>query len=279
MSNEAQRERAARFAQLHRGPKILVLPNAWDVASARIFELAGFAAIGTTSGGIANSHGYPEPQRIPREEMLAAVAQIARAVALPLSADIEAGYGSSPSAIAETARATIEAGAVGINLEDSPGIGASPLMEIAGQQDRIRAVRETAAKMDIPILINARTDVYLRAVGEASSRFDNVVARAHAYRQAGADSSFVPGVADLDLIRQLARAIEGPLNVLVQAGMPPTSELEKLGVARVSLGSGPMRAAMGLVRRIARELLDSGTYTSILEGAIPYAELNQILGS
>jgi 2-methylisocitrate lyase-like PEP mutase family enzyme len=256
-----------------------VLPNAWDVASARIFELAGFAAIGTTSGGIANSHGYPEPQRIPREEMLAAVAQIARAVALPLSADIEAGYGSSPSAIAETARATIEAGAVGINLEDSPGIGASPLMEIAGQQDRIRAVRETAAKMDIPILINARTDVYLRAVGEASSRFDNVVARAHAYRQAGADSSFVPGVADLDLIRQLARAIEGPLNVLVQAGMPPTSELEKLGVARVSLGSGPMRAAMGLVRRIARELLDSGTYTSILEGAIPYAELNQILGS
>ena len=133
--------------------------------------------------------------------------------------------------------------------------------------------------MDIPILINARTDVYLRAVGEASSRFDNVVARAHAYRQAGADSSFVPGVADLDLIRQLARAIEGPLNVLVQAGMPPTSELEKLGVARVSLGSGPMRAAMGLVRRIARELLDSGTYTSILEGAIPYAELNQILGS
>jgi len=279
MSNEAQRERAARLAQLHRGPKILVLPNAWDVASARIFELAGFAAIGTTSGGIANSHGYPEPQRIPREEMLAAVAQIARAVALPLSADIEAGYGSSPSAIAETARATIEAGAVGINLEDSPGIGASPLMEIAGQQDRIRAVRETAAKMDIPILINARTDVYLRAVGEASSRFDNVVARAHAYRQAGADSSFVPGVADLDLIRQLARAIEGPLNVLVQAGMPPTSELEKLGVARVSLGSGPMRAAMGLVRRIARELLDSGTYTSILEGAIPYAELNQILGS
>ena len=190
-----------------------------------------------------------------------------------------AGADSAPSAIAETARATIEAGAVGINLEDSPGTGGSPLMEIAAQQDRIRAVRETAAKMDIPIVINARTDVYLGAVGEVSSRFGNAVARAHAYRQAGADSSFVPGVADVDLIRQLARAIEGPLNVLVQAGMPPTGELEKLGVARVSLGSGPMRAAMGLVRRIASELLDSGTYTSILEGAIPYSELNQVLRS
>ncbi|HEY2663989.1 MAG TPA: isocitrate lyase/phosphoenolpyruvate mutase family protein [Candidatus Binataceae bacterium] len=277
MSDEAQRERAARFLQLHRGPKILVLPNAWDAASARIFELAGFGAIGTTSGGIANSHGYPEPQRIPRDEMVAAVGQIVQAVAVPVSADIEAGYGSSPTAIAETVRATIEAGAVGINLEDSPGVDGSSLIEIAAQQDRIRAIRETARKVGVAIVINARTDVYLHAIGGRDARFGNAVARANAYREAGADSSFVPGVVDADLIGKLVRAINGPVNVLVQPGMPSSSELEKLGVARVSVGSGPMRAAMGLVRRIAIELHDEGTYTSILEGAIPYPELNHVL--
>src|SRR5271165_5257680 len=169
--NNAQRDRATRFADLHRGTKILVLPNAWDAASARIFELAGFAAIGTTSGGIANSHGYPEPQRISGAEMVATVRQIVQAVTLPVTADIEAGYGASPAAIADTVKATIEAGAVGINLEDSPGVGGSPLMEIRAQQDRIRAIRATAAKASVPIVINARTDVYLFSIGEPNSRF------------------------------------------------------------------------------------------------------------
>lgn len=262
-----QTEKAAAFIALHQGPPILILPNAWDVASARIFEAAGFPALGTTSAGIAASLGYPDGGNIPAEEMLDVVARIAAAVSIPVTADIEAGYGDPVA----TAKAVVAAGAVGINLEDLTPDG--ELIDLSTQTAILRELRD----LKLPLLVNARTDVYLAGIGDPESRFTRMVERLNAYRDAGAGCLFAPGVHDPQVIAALAREVKGPLNVLATAGTPSTSELQKLGVARVSVGSGPARAALGLVRRIAIELRDAGTYTNMLDGQIPYAEVNQML--
>jgi 2-methylisocitrate lyase-like PEP mutase family enzyme len=267
--------KALQFAALHRGPNILVLPNAWDAASARIFEAAGFSAIATTSAGIAFSLGRPDGQRIGRYQMLAVVKRIAHLVSIPVTADMEAGYGGTPEAVADTAHAVLEAGAVGMNLEDEPPDHQS-LFDVSLQTEKIQAVREMAASMGVPFVLNARTDVFLRAVGEPAGRLDHAIRRANAYRAAGADCLFVPGVSDRETIGRLAREIQGPINILAVADSPPLAELQQLGVARVSVGSGPMRASLTLTRRIANELLQSGTYSSFTESAIPYAEVNQL---
>ncbi len=262
--------KAARFRQLHAGPGILILPNAWDAASARIFEEAGFPAVATTSAGVAAALGYPDGERIPRDEMLDMAGRIARAVSVPVTADIEAGYGD-PEA---TALGVIRAGAVGLNFEDAAG---GRLVEIAAQGERIRAIRRVADSEQVPLVINARTDVFLLQAGPPESRFDETVRRANAYREAGADCLFVPGVRDGETIGRLARAIRGPLNILAASGTPPAAELERLGVARVSTGSGPMRAGLTLARRIAQELKQRGTYTSFAENAITHAEVNRLM--
>ncbi len=236
-----------------------MLPNAWDVASARIFEDAGFAAIGTSSAGVAFALGYPDGEQIPRDEMLEAVERIARAVSVPVTADVEAGYGD-PLA---TARAVVESGAVGINLED----GHAPLHKHAAH---IREIREAT-----DLVINARTDVFLLGIGEPATRFDRSVERLNAYLHAGADCAFAPGIGDVETIEKLAAAVRGPLNILASAGTPRIAELERRGVARVSVGSGPMRATLGLVRRIAGELMDKGTFDLLGDG-IPYPELNAL---
>lgn len=273
-----QKDHAAAFRKLHDRTRILVLPNAWDAASARVFEEAGFPALATTSAGIAASLGYPDRERISRGEMAKAVARIVKAVRVPVSADMEAGYGPIPKAVRQTVEAAIEAGAVGVNLEDATGDRVRPLYDPEAQAERIRAAREAAKLCGVDLFLNARTDVYLLEVGADHARFDRVVRRAVAYLEAGADCIFVPGVTDRDLIGRLAGAIAAPLNVLAVAGTPPASELQGLGVARVSVGSGAMRAALGLTRRIARELREAGTYGSLTEGAIPYGELNGLLG-
>jgi len=268
--------KALQLGALHRGPRILVLANAWDAASARIFEVAGSHAIGTTSAGIANTLGRADGQRIGRYQMLEVVKRIASVISIPVSADMEAGYGDTPEAVADTARAVMEAGAVGMNFEDALGQEENVLADVSLQVERIQAIREAAASAGIAFVLNARTDVFLRAVGEPATRLDDAIRRANAYRQAGADCLFVPGVIDRETIARLAKEIAGPINILAVAGSPPVAELEKLGVARVSVGSGPMRATTALTRRIAKELLESGTYTSFTEGAIPYPELNQL---
>ncbi len=250
--------------QLHQGPRLLVLPNAWDAASARIFERAGFAALGTTSAGVAFALGYADGQKISRDEMIGAVARIARAVKIPVTADVEAGYDDA----VETAREVWAAGAVGMNLEDT---ASGDLMDIA---PRVRAIREAVPGM----VINARTDIFLNAIGDDTTRFDRAVERLNAYREAGADCLFAPGVRDRDTIARLVRAVRGPLNILAVAGSPPIADLETLGVARVSVGSGPMRATLGLVDRIAHELRDRGAYTAMTDGAIAYADVNQLFG-
>jgi 2-methylisocitrate lyase-like PEP mutase family enzyme len=269
-----QRAAAKRFLELHTSGRLLVLPNAWDAGSARIFEHAGFQALGTTSAGVALSLGYPDGERVSRAEMLEAVRRIASAVAIPVTADLEAGYGPAVSDAVETARGAIAAGAVGMNFEDSTSD--DRLVDAAAQVERIRAIRKVAEAERIALVLNARTDVFLLQIGEPAGRFDEAVRRANAYREAGADCLFVPGVTDAETIGRLVRAIKGPLNVLAGRGTPPTAELERLGVARVSIGGGPMRAALTLTHRVAQELRERGTYTSFTENALPLRDFNRL---
>jgi len=271
-----QKSKAQLLRRLHHGPRILVLPNAWDAASARIFETAGFPAIATTSGGVAVSLGFPDGENAPRAEMLAAIHRIARSVAVPVTADIEAGYGAKPRDVAATVKGVIAAGAVGINLEDGLRQSRQPLRDIDEQVERIRAAREAGSRVGVPLAINARCDVYLRKAGDESGRLEHTVQRARAYFEAGADCIF-PILAPGGAIAALAREIEGPINVMVDAETAPIAELERLGVARVSFGSGPMRAAMATARKIAQEIAQRGTYETLLRDQIPTAEINQMM--
>lgn len=290
MNGETQRSKAERLRELHHQKDVFVLPNAWDSLSARVFETCGFAAIGTTSAGIAYTLGYPDGEMLGRDEMAEATSRVAAAVEVPVTADVEAGYGTSPEDAAQTARAIIEAGAVGLNLEDAadatpPGseghLGeeaeVSLLVDLELQLEKIQAVIEAGKEAGVPLVINARTDVYWRSVNDDPEwRFSEAVRRANAFLEAGADCVFVPGVKDAQTISALAREIAGPLNVLASPGTSPIAELARLGVRRVSVGSGPVRAVMGLVDLIGRELLESGTYEEMGEKAIPYPEANAL---
>jgi 2-methylisocitrate lyase-like PEP mutase family enzyme len=268
-------EKAIAFRQLHR-LGLLVLPNAWDVASARIFEEAGFPAIATTSAGIAFSLGFPDGQQISREEMIARIARIVRAVNVPVTADVEWGYGSTPEEVVRTTRELIEAGAVGMNLEDTTGDANQPLLKLEDAVEKIKAVKETAAQTRAPLFINARTDIYLLPGGDPQANYEETVRRLLAYRDAGADCVFAPGLKDAETIGRLANGVQCPLNILAVAGTPPISELARIGVSRVSVGSGFMRATLSALRGMAEELKNSGTY-SALETAFPYSEVNRML--
>lgn len=254
----SSRERAERLRRLHRAPPILVLANAWDVASARLVERRGFAAVATTSAGVAWTLGYADGERIPREEMLDLVGRIARAVDVPVTADLEAGYGDAGS----TAAAAWEAGVVGLNLEDR-------LEPVEAHVERVRAAREAAPA----IVVNARTDVFLRG----SDDVDEAIARANSYLRAGADCAFVPGVEDAATIERLVGAIEGPVSLLaLTPAMPPVAELERLGVARVSTGPVLTRVALSALAGALDELSGRGTFGFAATG-VPSRELNDLL--
>jgi len=269
--------KAIQFRQLHRGPGVLILPNAWDVASARIFEDAGFPAIATTSAGIAFSLGYPDGQRIPREEMMARIGRITRAVHVPVSADVESGYGPTAEDAAKTTRELIQMGVIGMNLEDASGRRDQPLSSLELAVEKIKAAREAAVKMQAQIVINARTDIYLLTGGNPDADYSEALRRLLAFRDAGADCVFAPGLKDANTIGRLAKAVECPLNILAVPGTPSIAQLANLGVARVSVGSGPMRATLGLLRRLAEELRTTGTYGA-MDGAVPYTDVNKLLG-
>jgi len=269
-------EKAIAFRQLHR-LGVLVLPNAWDVASARIFEEAGFPAIATTSAGIAFSLGYPDGQCISREEMIARISRIVRAVKVPVTADIEWGYGSTPEEVARTTRELVESGAVGMNLEDATGHSDEPLLKIEDAVEKIKVVKETAVHLRAQIFLNARTDIYLLPGRRPDADYDEAEHRLIAYRDAGADCVFAPGLKDEETIGRLVKAVQCPLNILAVPGTPSIVKLQRLGVARVSVGSGFMRATLGLLRKAAEELKSAGTY-SVLADGIPYADVNKMLG-
>ena len=278
MPTDEQRRKAERFLALHKAPPILVLPNAWDACSGRLFELEGFKAIGTTSAGIVATLGYPDGQRMSLKDTIDVVRRIGQCVRLPVSADIEAGYATSTDGIVNSARAVLDAGAVGLNLEDSTGDPSRPLYDRSLMAERIKAIREMALSEDIALVVNARTDVYLVPDQGATGRVRHAVERADAYRRAGADCIFIPDMGDLDkeTIARLVDEIDAPLNIIAGHTTPPIAELEGLGVSRVSLGPRPMRAGLALIREIARELLDTGTYTSMTAHALSYSEVNRM---
>ncbi|HET9597881.1 MAG TPA: isocitrate lyase/phosphoenolpyruvate mutase family protein [Anaeromyxobacteraceae bacterium] len=273
----ALRDKAEALRQLHAGPGILVLPNAWDVASARLFAQAGAAAIATSSAGVAHALGYADGQRISRAEMLDMVRRIAAAVELPVSADVESGYGATPHDASSTARGVLAAGAVGLNLEDTAADGT--LLPLDLQVARVKAVRAAAEQERVPLVLNGRTDAFAAPGVPEAERYAEAARRANAYLAAGADCAFVPFTADREVIARLAREVKGPLNVLGTPAAPPVAELERLGVRRVSVGSGLARAAWGHARRAAEELLRSGTYGAMGATAIPYAEMQRLFGA
>jgi len=268
-----QSERAAYFRQLHT-ERPLILPNAWDAVSARIIELAGAKAIATTSAGVSWTYGQRDGETLRREQMLQTVRQIVEAVDIPVSADVESGYGSgSPEDVAETVRTLIGIGAVGINLEDSPGRDGETLLTPDAHAERIRAARQAASSKRGDIVINARIDVFLFQVGAPETRLAEAVRRANVYRAAGADCLFVPGVIDVPTITALVHDIDGPVNIMAMHGAPNAAALGKLGVARVSVGPAITQAALGATRRAAVELLERGTYGAP-EDSVSFAEAN-----
>ena len=275
MSATTQAQQAERFRALHTGPRLLVLPNAWDAISARLIEEAGFPAIATSSAGVAWALGYADGERISRGEMLAVVRRIVSGVRIPVTADVEAGYGATPEAAAETARGVIAAGGIGLNLEDATDEGR--LLDLTLQVERVRAVREAGTAARVPLVVNARTDAFEVKHWSAVERFTAAVRRANAYRAAGADCLFVPHVSDADTIERLAREIAGPLNVIAGPPAPPLSELESLGVRRASLGPRIVQATLGLIRRIAAELRERGTYEALADLVIPFAEIQRLI--
>ena len=242
-----QAARAQAFRQLHQGPRILVIANAWDAASARVFEHAGMRAIGTGSAGIASSHGYPDNERIPRDVILAATREIVRAVKVPVTADILTGLGDTVEAVVATVKEVIALGAVGINIEDGTDEGPR-LFDIAHQVEKIRAVCDAVKASGVPIVVNARTDSFWLKLGDEKERLRVSIERANRYREAGADCLFVPAIADRETIKTLVARIAGPVNILTVPGCPP----------------------------IAEELLQSGTYTRFHNDAIAYPEANKL---
>jgi 2-methylisocitrate lyase-like PEP mutase family enzyme len=278
MPNRELKIKAEKLRALHSGPGALLLPNVWDVATARIVEDAGFPAIATTSAGIAFAQGFPDGQKIPADRMMSAISAIASAVSVPVTADVEAGYGTTPESAATTARNVMEAGAVGMNFEDATGDAAHPLADLSLQLERIRAIRETASKFDVQLVLNARTDVYLLQVGAPATRYDATVKRLRAFRDAGADCVFVPGLRDAATIGRLVADLKCPVNILAGPGSPSVVELSALGVKRISLGSGPMRAAMGFLRQLAQELKTTGKYES-LNNAPSYDDMNAMMNA
>jgi 2-methylisocitrate lyase-like PEP mutase family enzyme len=220
---------------------VLVLPNAWDAASARAFEAAGFPALATTSGGVAEALGHRDGEHAPVDEVLAAVGRICRAVSVPVTADLEGGYGLDP---VHLVHGLLGAGAVGLNLEDTDHRSSAPLVDAEVQAGRLAAVKAAGKARGVDVVLNARVDVHVRRVGPEDGRLAEAVRRGRRYREAGADCVYPIAVDDEDAIRVLVEDTGAPINVMLRPGAPPVSRLAELGVARASFGSGLMRTAL-----------------------------------
>jgi 2-methylisocitrate lyase-like PEP mutase family enzyme len=249
---------ASVFHDLHSGPEILVLPNAWDAPSAALMADAGAKAVATSSAAVAWAHGYPDGDAVPVEKLLASIAEIARVLPVPLTADIEGGYSDDLEAVSRTIAAVIDAGAAGINLED-------------GRRDpelharKVEAARKAADRSGVRLFINARTDVFLKRLVEGDAALPEALRRAELYRSAGADGIFAPFANDPELIRTLASSIPLPLNIMGWTGVPKASELQALGVRRLSSATGPFRAAFAPLKRAIESFLADGDATALFE--------------
>jgi len=271
-----QERKARDFLALHHAPELLILPNAWDAASAKLFETEGFKAIATTSAGIAAVLGYADGQEMSLEENLAISKIIVRNTDLPVTVDMEAGYATSTDDLARAARLVLDIGAVGLNLEDSSGDPANPLYDTQLQTEKIRAMRAMCSQEGIHLVINARTDTCL-INDDISTGIRQAIERGNAYREAGADCIFVPDMENLDqqAISKLVREIDAPVNILAGTNTPPITVLQDLGVARLSMGPRPMRAALSLLRNMSREIRKEGTFNLMTDSSISYSDVNQ----
>jgi 2-methylisocitrate lyase-like PEP mutase family enzyme len=265
-----QRENTEKFRALHAPGSLLILPNAWDAASARAAEDAGAEAIATSSAALAWCHGYPDGEAFPAATLIAAVREIVRVVKVPVSVDSEGGYSSDPARAAAFVGALIEAGAAGINLED----GSMPPELLAA---KIRAIKSAARGADV--FINARADVYLRNQVPDDAKLAEAIRRGNLYREAGADGLFMPALNDLTGIREVVRAVDLPLNSLVQKALPPIADLKAAGVRRVSAGAGISRAAYGAALRATKMLLNEGKYDAIFASSGDCPEFNKLFGA
>ena len=260
---------ASTFRRLHQ-TGLLILPNAWDAGSARLVESLGAKAVATSSAAVAWAHGYADGNLLPVPILAATVAEIVRRVSVPVSVDVEGGYSEDPAGAAATVAAVIDAGGVGINIEDGAG---SPDLLCA----KIEQVRAAAARLGADLFVNARTDVYLKALVPPEGRLEETLARAERYRDAGADGIFVPAVISSAAIHAIAAAVQLPLNVLARPDLPAASELEALGVRRLSAGSWLGSAAFGRIASLATEFLRTGASEPLAEGAMPYADVNALM--
>ena len=255
-----------------------MLVNVWDVASALVVQRAGFPAIATSSSGVSSALGYPDGEQIPVAEMLAAVARIAGRISVPLTADLEAGYSHGLEGVAETARQLLETGAVGLNLEDGNDPATGSLRAVDRAAERVRAVRAVALENGVPLVINARTDVFLERSGPPQDLLADAIARLRAYRDAGADCLFPIGLQDPETIGVLTKELDHPVNILAGPGAPSVEQLGELGVARVSLGGGPQRAALATLGAVAEEVRDHGTYGA-MQAMLTHRELDDLLSA
>jgi 2-methylisocitrate lyase-like PEP mutase family enzyme len=276
MADKMLIEKAGRLRALHVPGRPLVLPNAWDAGTAKLIAAEGFPAIATTSAGVAFAYGVPDGEAIASVDMLEACRRMAAAVKVPVTADVEAGYGPEPKYVAETVKALLGAGVVGGNFEDSSEVHGGTLFDLDLATARITAGRKAAEAAGVPFVINGRTDALMR-IREPEQAFAETVKRLNAYRKAGADCLFAPFTADPGVIGRLVKAVEGPLNIILQPTIT-VAEMAKLGVARISLGGHLARAALAVVRRAARELKEHGTAQFAREG-LDYRELQKLMGN
>lgn len=276
MISPEQIQQAQTFLNFHTDKEILVLLNSWDPGSSKLIEANGFKAVGTTSMGISASLGYPDCQTIPFKEMVEAIERIVNKISIPLTADIEAGFGENIEEIVDCTKQIILAGAVGINIEDSYNLSPK-LVETIEFCNRIKAIREMADALGIHLVINARTDVFITSSGSENERLNESIVRGNKYREAGADCIFVPDVWEKDKIKTLVKEINAPINILSNptngTGFPPSiKELEEMGVARVSLGSSLMKSTLHTIKQIGEEVMHQGTYQLLAERLNPIPE-------
>jgi len=271
-----QQQKCERFKRMHTEENILLLPNAWDAGTAALMESLGFLAIATTSAGIAFANGYPDNETMQREKMLAAVARIIERVDIPVSVDLESGYGNSAADVGDTVSQIIIAGGAGANIEDYKG----KLLPIEEATERILAAKQAVDKSGLLFVLNARTDCFLRlkkmSVAECLKQ---TIERAHAYIAAGADCIFVPGVTDKSMIATLVKEVKVPLNILgaysgTSAGS--LSELSALGVKRVSIGGSLALLAFAEIKKTLETMKGEGTF-EYASKALTNAELNHIM--
>jgi 2-methylisocitrate lyase-like PEP mutase family enzyme len=257
MDRAQQVEMANSFLARHRVPPILLLPNVWDAMSARLFAGAGFDALATTSGGVAWALGYPDGEHAPWVEVVAATARIVRSAQVSVTADIEAGYGVTPADVAARVAEIIQTGVVGVNLED--GLHGT-LRSIEDASARLAAARDAAQREGVPIVINARCDVFHLQPGEEMARLAPTIERCKAYFAAGADCVYPFGLRDPKTIAAFVKAVSGPVNITGRPGMPNAAVFESMGVSRITIASAPTLAVMSAIQCLAAGLRSTSSF-------------------